>query len=68
MPDLTPDQIEFLFEQDIPLKYVFDADGFSKREYRPLMKELNKLVAFNFCYPTSCCYGFSVTLFESRHP
>lgn len=47
MPDLTPDQIEFLIEQDIPLKYVFDADGFSKREYRPLMKELNKLVAFN---------------------
>jgi hypothetical protein len=47
MSELTREQIDFLQEQGIDLKYVFNADGFSKVEYRSLMKELNKLIAFN---------------------
>ena len=47
MAGLTSDQIRFLKEQNIHPKYVFDADGLSKSEYRVIMKELNKLVAYN---------------------
>ena len=47
MADLTSDQIRFLKEQNILPKYVFDAQGFSQSEYRVIMKELNKLIAYN---------------------
>ena len=47
MAGLTSDQIIFLKEQDIHLKYVFDAEGLSKSEYRVIMKELNKQFAYN---------------------
>ena len=47
MQGLNSYQIRFLKEQDIHLKYVFDAEGLSKSEYRVIMKELNKLVAYN---------------------
>jgi len=47
MTELTKEQLEFLKEQGIDLKYVFNAFGFSKSEYKNLMKELNKIVAFN---------------------
>lgn len=47
MPGLTGDQIRFLKEQNIHPKYVFDAQGLSKSEYRMIMKELNKLIAYN---------------------
>ena len=47
MAGLTSDQIRFLKEQKIHPKYVFDAEGLSKSEYRVIMKELNKLVAYN---------------------
>ena len=47
MAGLTSEQIRFLKEQDIHPKYVFNAEGLSKSEYRVIMKELNKLVAYN---------------------
>lgn len=47
MAGLTSDQIRFLKEQKIHLKYVFDADGLSSSEYRVIMKELNKIIAYN---------------------
>jgi hypothetical protein len=47
MKVLTRDQIRFLKEHNIHPKYVFNAEGLSKSEYRVIMKELNKLVAFN---------------------
>ena len=47
MAGITSEQIRFLKEQDIHPKYVFDAEGLSKSEYRVIMKELNKLVAYN---------------------
>lgn len=47
MGGLTSDQIKFLKNQNIHPKYVFDAEGLSKSEYRVIMKELNKLIAYN---------------------
>ena len=47
MAGLTSDQIRFLKEQNIHPKYVFDARGLSQSEYRVIMKELNKLIAYN---------------------
>lgn len=47
MAGLTFEQIRFLKEQNIHPKYVFDAEGLSKSEYRVIMKELNKLIAYN---------------------
>ena len=46
-PNLSEEQIHFLKNQNIPLHLVFNAFGMSKSEYRVIMKELNKLVAFN---------------------
>ncbi len=47
MADITSDQIRFLKEQNIHPKYVFNAQGLSQSEYRVIMKELNKLIAYN---------------------
>jgi hypothetical protein len=47
MKGLTSDQIRFLKEQNIHPKFVFDAEGLSKPEYRLIMKELNMLIAYN---------------------
>jgi hypothetical protein len=47
MEELTNQQLRFLKEHDIHLKYVFNAEGLSKSEYRVIMKELNKLIAYN---------------------
>lgn len=47
MKGLTSNQIRFLKEQNIHPKYVFDAQGLSPSEYRVIMKELNKLIAYN---------------------
>lgn len=47
MKGLTSDQIRFLKEQNIHPKYVFDAQGLSPSDYRGIMKELNKLIAYN---------------------
>jgi hypothetical protein len=47
MAELTKEQLDFLAKHNVSLKYVFDATGLSKTEYRPIMKELNKYIAFN---------------------
>lgn len=47
MPELTNEQIVFLKEHDVDIKYVFDAKGLSKSEYREIMIDLNKLIAYN---------------------
>jgi hypothetical protein len=47
MKGLTTEQLGFLKEQNIHLKYVFNAEGLSKSEYRLIMKELNKFIAYN---------------------
>lgn len=47
MEELTQEQLDFLKAQNIHLKYVFNAKGLSKSDYRVIMKELNKLVAYN---------------------
>ena len=47
MAELTSDQIRFLKEQKIHPKFVFNAQGLSKTDYRVIMKELNKMIAFN---------------------
>jgi hypothetical protein len=47
MSKLSPEQLKFLQEQGIDLKYVFNAHGLSKSECKNIMKELNKIVAFN---------------------
>ena len=47
MTGLTNEQIRFLKEHEIHPKYVFNAYGYSKSEYRVIMKDLNKLVAYN---------------------
>ncbi len=47
MNGLTTDQRNFLKEQGIHLKHVFNAEGLKKSEYRLIMKELNMLIAYN---------------------
>ena len=47
MAGISSDQIRFLKENKIHPKFVFDAEGLSKSEYRVIMKELNKLIAYN---------------------
>lgn len=47
MNELTIKQLQFLKEQNIHLKYVFNAEGLSKSEYSLIMKDLNMLIAFN---------------------
>lgn len=46
MTQLFPDQLEFLDKHGIPLSAVFDASDLKKSEYKFLMKELGKLVAY----------------------
>ncbi|MCX2680145.1 GIY-YIG nuclease family protein [Galbibacter sp. EGI 63066] len=47
MHGLTKEQINFLNEHRVHLKFVFNAKGMSKSKYRPIMKELNKYIAYN---------------------
>lgn len=58
MSDLNKHQIRFLEEHNISLKSVFDAKGLKKSEYSNLMKDLNKIVAFN----VTPCSKFGHTL------
>jgi hypothetical protein len=53
MNGLSIEQLGFLKEQKVPLDKVFDALGLSKSEYRVLMKEQGKIVAFNVSPCTS---------------
>jgi hypothetical protein len=45
--ELTDDQIKFLEHHNISANQVFNAIGLGPSEYRSLMKELNKEIAFN---------------------
>lgn len=47
MDELSREQLDFLAKHNVELKYVFNAKGMSKVEYRQIMKELNKYIAFN---------------------
>ncbi|MDM1093706.1 GIY-YIG nuclease family protein [Myroides odoratimimus] len=58
MNQLTSEQLAFLKEQKIELKYVFNANGLKKKEYGKIMKDLNMIIAFNV---TPCkAYGHSL--------
>lgn len=58
MNGLSKTQLSFLKDQNIHLKYVFDAKGLSHSEYKPIMKDLNKFIAFN----VTPCKNFGHTL------
>jgi len=45
MLQLSDDQKQFLMRYNIPLSAIFDATGLSKKEYRKLMKQLDKYIA-----------------------
>jgi hypothetical protein len=45
MINLTSEQKELLERCDLSMNDVFDATGLAKKEYRPIMKSLDKLVA-----------------------
>jgi len=47
MSRLTTKQYIFLKKHNVDLRYMFNANGINKSEYRQIMKELNKYVAFN---------------------
>ena len=51
MADLTRDQIDFLYSQEIPLSHVFDATGMRKVDYAKVMKD----AGFSFAYGTTPC-------------
>jgi hypothetical protein len=61
---LSKEQIEFLKSQKIDLKYLFNAQGYSKKEYKKIMKELNKSIAFNV---TPCKRGGHTLRTRSGH-
>lgn len=58
MKNLTLEQIDFLNSQNISLDKVFDATGYSQGEYRLIMKDLGKQIAFN----VTPCQQFGHTL------
>lgn len=58
MPTLNKEQLKFLKEQNISLNFVFDAKGLKKSEYKELMSDLNKIVAYN----VTPCTKFGHTL------
>ncbi len=58
MSNLNKEQLAFLKEHKVSSKFVFDAKGLKKSEYKEIMKDLNKLVAFN----VTPCSKFSHTL------
>ena len=45
--DLAPSEISFLKDHNITAKDLFNAQGYSSKEYRVIMKELNKKIAYN---------------------
>lgn len=59
---LTTEQKGFLEDQGVPISAAFDASGLPPSLYRPLMKELGKLIAFGV---TPC--GKAGHTLRSRH-
>ncbi len=58
MNELTTEQLNFLKEQKIELKYVFNAKDLKKEEYKEIMKDLNMIIAYNV---TPCkAYGHTL--------
>lgn len=58
MNQLTFEQLAFLKEQKIELKYVFNAHDLKKEEYKEIMKDLNMIIAYNV---TPCkAYGHTL--------
>lgn len=55
---LTKEQIDFLQTHKVHPRFIFDASGLSKVQYRPIMKELNRYIAFN----TTACKQLGHTL------
>lgn len=47
MKELTSEQITFLKSQNIDIRLVFNANGLKKDEYSSIMKDFNKIVAYN---------------------
>jgi hypothetical protein len=47
MKNLTAEQIDFLNSHNISLDKVFDASGFSLSEYKVIMKDQGKQIAYN---------------------
>jgi hypothetical protein len=58
MKGLTKEQLEFLKEHEIPLDRVFDASGYTSKEYREIMKLSGKSFAFN----VTPCQAYGHTL------
>ena len=55
---LAPEQLNFLETQKISLDKIFDAEGLSKSDYHPLMKEMDKIIAIG----VTPCAKFSHTM------
>lgn len=47
MEGLTIEQLDFLNKHKVHLKFVFNAKGMKQTDYRIIMKELNKEIAYN---------------------
>ena len=55
---LTPEQLNFLETQKVSLDRIFDAEGLSRSDYQPLMKEMDKIIAIG----VTPCAKFSHTM------
>lgn len=58
MTELNKEQVAFLKQHNVSLKFVFNADGLRKTEYKEVMKDLNKMIAYN----VTPCTKFGHTL------
>jgi hypothetical protein len=64
MKELSLEQLEFLRKHEIELKYVFNAFGYTREEYKLIMKDLDKSIAFNV---TPCSKGGHTLRTRSGH-
>ncbi len=55
---LAPEQLNFLETQKVSLDRIFDAEGLSRSDYQPLMKEMDKIIAIG----VTPCAKFSHTM------
>jgi len=55
---LTSEQLNFLETQKVSLDKIFDAEGLSRSDYQPLMKEMDKIIAIG----VTPCAKFSHTM------
>ncbi len=64
MLQLTKEQLDFLNHHNIPLSSVFDASGLTPKEYKPLMKDLDKSIAIGV---TPCKKGDHILRLRTGH-